>query len=443
MEDDLNAQIMRDISSFLPPNTQSKSKGNGIRLENLDDPPPQSGKQQSSEDSVVGLQTSMAATRLLSNSGQTKIAKRMMTVNEEVQIARQLTKEKKQKDQKARKEAERTASIPKPKRVEQQDLHQEAEEVPLPNTMPVNMHIQNMEQHNRRAHQVQLFASHVERPTQPSTAQIIATPDVTSTLAFARKVEELRLCTDQYMQMLSDYPNLKRQNIPVFTRKTLQPFLFKANPMNSYERDCCNLDRPPVHGEARIQCAGHKLSGDLLGPAKAFRPRELLFPDQIVRINHALDVEHSDPRVHLLPVPQMCYLCHIYLTYQMYLDQRNKLHEREVKDHTSNCQDTRTTMVTILNRFIVTFGTEGEYDIRRLIASDSISLGILGPFPMWSPRHYRPVVDTSGLPGFAENDVMVFRLSQEPSQLIESNNPNDSTRSTPTIAKRGATLSRQ
>lgn len=431
---DLNAQIMLDLSSYLPPETQVK-KGQEIPKENLD----AEVKILPEEESVVSFQSTLAATRLLERSGQVTIAKRMTTFNEETQIARQLTKEKKQKDQKERKAAERAKEIPASKRLVM-PADAKSEDVPLPKVMPMNQHIQNMEQHNRRAHEVELFASHVERPNQPTTAQIIATPDVTTTLSLARKVEQFKMCTDQYMEMLANNPHLKKQNIPVYTRQTLQPFLLAPNPARAWERPCCNLDRPPVHGEVVIQCIAHVLSGEMLGRDKAFKLRELLFPDQIVRINHCLEAERKDPRIHLLPVPQMCYLCHIYITNQMFLNERNKLDERERPDHTTPKEAPRTTMVTILNRFMVTFGTEGEYDVRRLIASDSISLGILGPFPLWSKRHYQPLLSQQG---FAENEVMVFRLSQEPSQLIESGNQSGSIRSTPTTAKRGVINSRQ
>lgn len=430
--------IVGKLSSFLPPDYEAKSASPKLLRENLNDPPRKKEK-----DTVEGMRTSTAATKLLKSQGQRKIAKRISEEIQNQQIVCQFSKEEKQRQLKEQKEAKRESSV---KRMEPIKLpvKMQQEDVDLPKEMPMDMHIQNMEQHNHRAKQVSLFASHVERPLQASTAHIIATPSMEETLKMSRKYPSMKLVTDQYMEMLANNPNIKKQNLPVYRRSTLQEFLYAPDPKKPWQRPCCNLNRPPVQGEQKFQCAGHELSCKLLGPDKAFLPRELLFPDQIVRINHSLDVEgDGDASSHLLPVPQMCYMCYIFLINQLFLEQRNKLDDRERKDHTQS-KNARTTMITILNRFIVAFGTEGEYDITRLIASDSLSLGILGPFPLWSPRHYVPVIDKyNDVRGFAEKDIMVFRLSQEPSELIESANLNDSTRSTPTSVKHAATRFRQ
>jgi hypothetical protein len=427
--------IFGEIKSFLPPDSRNQSTTGNIKRENLNDPPPQKPME-----TTVSLQATIASTRLLEQTGQVKIPKRIYAETEQEQIERQLTKEEKQ-NAKKRKERELAKQVPKVKAAVM-PVEQRQEKVILPTEMPEEMSIQNLEQHNHRASKVSLFSSSVECPTKPSTAYVINTPSMVDTLKMARKVKSLGLVVDQYMEMLANNPELKLQNMPVYTRSTLNPFLYAPDPKQSWQRPCCNLNRQPVQGEEIIQCAGYQLSASLLGTDKAFKPRELLFPYQIVQINHTLEVEREDPSKHLLPVPQMCYMCHLYLTNQMFLEQRHKLEDREREDHTQ-ARSKRTTLITILNRFIVTFGTEGEYDVKRLIASDSISLGILGPFPLWSPRHYRTTMDHTGLPGFVEKDILVFRLSQEPSQLIESDTPNDSTRSTPTSVRRGAMTSRQ
>lgn len=381
----------------------------------------------------ISVQTNQAATRLLNESGQTKIAKRVEKLNKEEQLARQLTKEKKAAVAKTQKKAERTKKVPPlppvPSLLKEPVLH----EAPLPEQMPDTLHIQTMERHNRRHQHLELFATQIERPDRVTTDMITQIPPLVQTLQYGNRLEQMQVCYEQYKNTLANAPHLRFQKPPVFTRSVLQPFLRVPDPRFPHERVCCNLDRDPVAGEGRIRCAAHMLSEEQLG--QGFRLRELLYPEQIVAINHTLEVEGGDASKHLYPIHEMCYLCHIYFTTQMAFSQKDKDEERTNQDLT---RDTRKEMCAILNRFIVTIGTEGEYDPRVMLVSDNVGMGVFGPFPQWHPKNYVcTTVMPSGLKGIAETDNMVFRLSREPSEQIEPFTMKGSNRSTPTNAKRG------
>ena len=97
--------------------------------------------------------------------------------------------------------------------------------------------------------------------------------------------------------------------------------------------------------------------------------------------------------------------------------------------------------VIIFNRFMVDIDKPGEYDRRKMLCSDdAAALGIWGPFPMWSKRHYiackvrhdSPPSSSGGgvgveYRGFKETDALLFRLPRIPF-----------TQSTPTSAEQRA-----
>jgi len=384
--------------------------------------------------STVIVQTNQAATRLLSGTGQGAIAKRVDVHNKEEQRARQLTKEKKAAATKRQKKKEREQKVPPPAPLPPQKNVSHA--LPLPGRMEDVLHIQTMERHNRRSQNLELFATTIERPDRPTTDMITQMPPLVDVLQYSNRLEQMQVCYEQYKYTLANNPHLRFQKPPVFTHAVLQTFLREPDPRYPHERVCCNLDRDPVQGEGRIRCAAHMLSEQQLGVGKGFRLRELLYPEQIVAINHTLEVEKEpDASKHLYPIQEMCYLCHIYFTTQMALSQKDHDQERNNPDLTKR---PRTEMQSILNRFMVTVGTEGEYDPRMMLASDNVSMGVFGPFPQWHPQNYVcTTVEPSGLRGIAETDNLIFRLSREPSQQIEPCIMKGSNQSTPTNAKRG------
>ena len=428
---DLPDDILDSLQSYLPEGNDIRSKTETSR-EKL---PKQLkdvavGADSTSASGAVSLQTNHAAVHLLQKSGQVTIAKRMDTLNQEEQKSRLITKEKKAKA--LREEKRSKKSQPGPIIASLNAPAARVERVPLPETMPDTLHIQTLEQHNRRDNEVELFAMRVERPHAPTTDMITQTPPLSKTLQYCSQFPDLAPWVNQYNETLANSSQLSFQRIPLMSRSVLQTFLRERNPRCVYERDCFNLDREPRVGEGKFRCVGHRLSEKLLGEGKGYRLREILFPEQIVAINScASDREAAQ---HLYPEHEMCYLCHIYLTTEKCFDQKNKAEERDAKDLTSS---TTTDMIAILNRFVVTVGSEGDYDLRRMLVSDNVAMGVLGPFPMWSERHYVCSTDTvTNLRGFSETDTLVFRLPREPSELIESSRTKDSTRSTPTSVKR-------
>jgi hypothetical protein len=349
-----------------------------------------------------------------------------------------VTREEKARVMKEKKQEQKKSNRENP--VETPVVAVRQENVPFPHV--AGNHIQSMEQHNRRHQELELFAAQVERPDKPTTDMIIQTPTMVQILAYCKKFENMRPSLDQYMQELANHPNLSFQKLPVYTRQTLQAFLREADPHLNYERPCFNLDRDPRQGEAKFRCVAHYLSEKQLGPGRGYRLRELLFPEQIVSINQVVEVEQGDARSILNPMPEMCVMCHIFFTNQVAMDQKNKAEERANQDLTTE-RPLRAPLIRIANRFMVTIGSEGEYDPRRMLVSNNVALGVLGPFPLWSERHYQACMLNRNLRGFVEAPVLVFRLSREPSQQIESSNTSGSMRSTPTNAKRGSTASRQ
>lgn len=428
---DFSKELLDSLQSYLPeplPDLKTVSREKETFPKSLT-------KTAATELSSVAAQTNEAATRLLSLNGQRKIAKRMEQVNQEEHEARQVTKhnkaaavKKKKKEDLARPTLDESASVPLTGAKEVN-----VDMVPMPVHMPANgSHIEKIEQHMMRDNELELFAKRVDRPHGPSTEMITKTPPLVKTLQYCSQFPDLTPWVNQYNATLANSTTLSFQRMPTLSRAVLQTFLRVPDPRNTWERPCFNLDREPRVGEGLMRCAAHRLSEERLGPGKGYRLREILYPEQIVAINHTLATK-GDPSVHLYPIPEMCYHCHIFLATEKVLEQKNK--QREQNDLTVDPTQKKTEMVAIVNRFIVTVGSEGEYDLRRMLVSDDLAMGVFGPFPMWSTRHYECVVmsDTK-LAGFAENDVLVFRLSREPSELIESAFTSGSMRSTPTRA---------
>jgi hypothetical protein len=430
---DFSKELLDSLQSYLPeplPDLKTVSR-------NKETFPKLLTKTAATELSSVAAQTNEAATRLLSLNGQEKIAKRMEQVNQEEHEARLVTKhnkavavKKKKKESQARPAPDVSAAVPL---VGAKEVNTDT--IPMPDCMPADgSHIEKIEQHMMRDNELELFAKRVDRPHGPSTEMITKTPPLVKTLQYCSQFPDLTPWVNQYNATLANSSTLSFQRMPTLSRAVLQTFLRVPDPRHTWERPCFNLDREPRVGEGLMRCAAHRLSEERLGPGKGYRLREILYPEQIVAINHTL-ANKGDASAHLYPIPEMCYLCHIYLATEKCLEQKNKQAERKESDLTVDSTQKRTEMVGIVNRFIVTVGSEGEYDLRRMLVSDDLAMGVFGPFPMWSTRHYEcAVMSDTKLAGFAENDVLVFRLSREPSELIESTFTSGSTRSTPTRA---------
>jgi hypothetical protein len=115
---------------------------------------------------------------------------------------------------------------------------------------------------------------------------------------------------------------------------------------------------------------------------------------------------------------------------------KNRLEEKELKDLTLPSRPTAEKEdLYIMNRFCVDIDKPGEYDRRKMLCTDDVSMGIWGCFPMWNERHYiacmvSPTPGGGGggvpLPGFAETDELLFRLPRVPLQVTDSSKQSDS-----------------
>lgn len=306
------------------------------------------------------------------------------------------------------------------------------EAVVPPATAPVR--VLTLEEHNARNKVTDLFAMQIERqPRTATTEMIINTPPPVQTLQYCAQLQTSQVpWYDAMKQIIANKTDITFPKTPIMRRSVLMTFLRQADPKQVYERPCFNLDRNPYQHEhgLRMRCVAHRLSAEQLGDARAFRCRELLFANQQVRINAALESGgRDDPRRHLNNIPELCYMCHVWLTTEAALAQRNKPTPPSAND-----------MLVIFNRFMVMIDQIGEYRLSATLCSEDVSLGIWGPFPRWNERHYRAARLSCGLYAFEESEEMLFRLAREPSSLSATvaAKATDSQRSDPTAVTRTA-----
>ena len=323
-------------------------------------------------------------------------------------------------------------------------------------TLPIH----TLEQHTRRDNQAELFALKIERPHRPTSEMIINTPPASEVLKYvATHWREEMSWYDKEIKKVANNPDLTFQSVPLFSRETLQTFLRAPDPQVRWERPCYNLDREPLPHEGRVRCIAHRLSEEQTG--QGYRLRELLFNDQSVKINAAIAAPPAfgggggsaiDPTMYLSTVPEMCYMCHIYMTTHACFNLKTRLEEQELHDLTSAANQTDERVYT-MNRFCVVIDKPGEYDRRKMLCTDDVSIGIWGCFPMWNKRHYiaclvSPAASGGGggggsLPGFAETDELLFRLPRVPLQVTDSSKLSDSIKFTLSSAGQADLTTRQ
>ena len=285
-----------------------------------------------------------------------------------------------------------------------------------------------------------MFAITIERQLRANTQEILGTPPVVGVLSYcAQFKDEMPWYTHHQRQVAESGGKLTYQKTPLIRRLVLVTFLRQADPSAKYERPCANLDREPRQGEPMIRCVAHRLSEEKFGPGKGFRCRELLYNDQQIKINAALASKRGDPTVYLSKIPEICYMCHVWLTTEMALNHRNATADANRRDLTAPEGSAAAAAVAdaqqprMINRFMVDVDKPGEYSRRMMIGSGkNYTMGIWGPFPLWNEKNYIAVkLADSGLYGFEETDNLLFRPAREPSQVTE----NASILCTPTPAK--------
>lgn len=358
------------------------------------------------------------------------------------QHAKYVAKQEKKKAKKKRLVPEESTVAVEPTITTSEKKHKSVPPVTSVDELP----IETLEQHNRRDDQLSLFALNMKRIAKPLNDIIINTPPATAVMAYCAKyksefpwfapMHNLVASSDTY-----DYPD-----VPVIAHATLVNFLREPDRRMPFERPCFNLDREPHKHEVRLRCVAHRISEERLGKGKGYRLRELLMPDTQTKIYNAM--EHGkDPSIHLGPIPELCYLCHLWTTLHDCTYQRDKADERLRKDMTDDTNPN----VVIINKFMVShffllfaksanvayakvdIDKPGEYDRTKMLASDKISMGIWGPFPLFNECNYVCSVK-NGLRCFDETDNLLFRLTRVSLPRIESLNQKDSVRSNPTLA---------
>lgn len=406
---------------------------------------------------MVWKATNQATVHLAKQAGQTAVASKMDSlIKQQEKIApppppppSKKVPSKKKKSLKREKEKEKEKEEEEKEEEEEPIVkrpainHVEETVVPL-KVMDQTIPIETIEEHNRRDNQLELFAVSVRRQHRPTKDMIISAPAPVKVLAYCAKYKNEMPWYMRTVNAVANSDTYTFQNIPLIRREVLITYLREPDPKCPWERPCFNLDREPLPHETRVRCIAHRMSETKLGPGKGYRLREMQFGAQETNILAALETNAVDPCQYLSPIPEMCYMCHVWMTTEACLDQKNHLNERERKDLTVVPPQQQPQQLRIFNRFMVDIDQPGQYDRRKMLVSDEIGLGVWGPFPLWNERHYVTArIVPSGLRGFEESEALLFRLPRIPLQTIESCSENSSTRSTPTHVSQAASISPQ
>lgn len=344
---------------------------------------------------------------------------------------------------------QRRQEIERDKDDQEQEQEQRAQKRPTTRAVPIiadnfEIPIERLEEYTCREDEDQLFATRITQTGRPINEVIISTPPASEVLRYARE----KAGTDKWFggmqNFISQTPAVDYPDVPVVSRKLLVHLLREPNPANKWERPCFNLDRNPLPYEKSTRCIAHVMSEELLGAGNGFRLRELLLTDTMVRINESIDKKLGSPMDHLSPVPEMCYLCHLWTSLRDCIEQRDHIRERnmERKDFTQLDVvdvENNNNNVVIINRFMVVIDKEGEYDREKMISGDLATMGIWGPVPLFNRTNYAYTANYqgTGLRGFMELDKLLFRLARVSLDRTESS---QKTTSFPSIRTSNASL---
>jgi len=253
---------------------------------------------------------------------------------------------------------------------------------------PVNVRIQEIEQHNQRDNKSAIFALNMSKG---SSNMIINKPPQIDVLEYcARYRNEIPWFMTMQTFLAGASGNFDYPDVPVISRAMIQDFL--RAPKHPGERPCIHLDHEPCKGDHRIQCVSHRLSSKPENGGKGFKLREMLFGDTFTRVNEAI-AKKKDFSSILDPVPDMCYLCHLWIALRDSTYQRDKKADK----------------VVLINRFMVMIDQIGEYDRTKMLMSDKVNSGIWGPFPLFNESNY--IVDSKNS-RIEESANLLFRLTR-------------------------------
>jgi len=258
--------------------------------------------------------------------------------------------------------------------------------------------IEEVEQHNVRDDQLALFALNMSKSL---SHYVINKPPQIDVLAYcARYKNEMPWYISMQHYIASSAEAYDYPDVPVLSRDMIQDFLRTAQ--NPGERPCINLDRDPFEGENRMRCAAHRLTSKPENGGKGFKLRELILGDTLTRVNEAVAKKKDFSQI-LDPVPDMCFLCHLWLCLKDSTYQRDK-----------KTQDTD--KVVIINRFMVMIDKPGEYDRNKMLMSDKVNTGLWGPVPLFNECNY---IVHSRDGRIEESANLLFRLTRVLSPPIE------------------------
>lgn len=196
--------------------------------------------------------------------------------------------------------------------------------------------------------------------------QVKTLPPMRDILAYIASLPERPLWYRASQEAIINSQTLCFPDIPVLTRSYILDFL--RTPHGSGERTCGNSI-----------CESERLGG--------FRLRVLELPGE--------------------PLGDWCYLCHLFYTNRLYFESLNR-------------QDDKSSVYQI-HSFMVAVDVPGEYRLDMTLTGEKDVKGVFGPFPLYNCNNYAPTVYPNGCKGWAESNVMVFRLSQ-----VASSNPTES-----------------
>jgi hypothetical protein len=263
---------------------------------------------------------------------------------------------------------------------------------------PETPRIEEIEQHNVRDDQLALFALNMSKGF---SNYVINKPPQIDVLAYcARYKNEMPWYISMQHYIASSAEHYDYPDVPVLSRAMIQDFL--RVPQNPGERPCINLDRDPFEGENRIRCAAHRLTSKPENGGKGFRLRELILGDTLTRVNEAVAKKQDYSQI-LDPVPDMCFLCHLWLCL------KDSTYQRDKKTQASD-------KVVIINRFMVMIDIPGEYDRNKMLMSDKVNTGLWGPVPLFNKCNYI-VHQREGR--IEESANLLFRLTRVSSPLID------------------------
>ena len=219
-----------------------------------------------------------------------------------------------------------------------------------------------------RVEQEKLFLNRLIKINATSVNPNNLLPPQTDVLRYIKNLDDAEQppwIKTEHNRMLSS--NTKYPVHPILSRPYIENFLRQAC---DKERNC-----------NKLKCKSLKYYG--------FKCRELLMPDEIK----------------FSVIPGWCYICHLHKTTKYYLQELNM--DNEKIPYSIHC-------------FIVHTDKIGEYKLNKTIQGTAHTRGIFGPVPWFNRNNYVAIND--GIKRLNENDSLLFRLTQEVSNLTVCSN---------------------